>query len=113
MTNQTPTEILRDQHRNILKVADVLEEVLSNEPEPGAFDYEAIGQCVSFIRLYADALHHGKEEDLLFPELVRQGMSREAGPIAVNMSRGEPTPGPWPTPSAPRAQATSRPSVDS
>ncbi|MEJ2204005.1 MAG: hemerythrin domain-containing protein [Gemmatimonadota bacterium] len=89
MTNQTPTEILRDQHRNILKVADVLEEVLANEPEPGAFDYEAIGQCVGFIRLYADALHHGKEEDLLFPELVRQGMSREAGPIAVMLHEHE------------------------
>lgn len=81
--NDTPTRILRDQHRNILKVADVLEDVLGNEPEPGAFDYDSLEDCVSFIRLYADALHHGKEEDLLFPELEAVGMSREGGPIAV------------------------------
>ncbi|HEX9885947.1 MAG TPA: hemerythrin domain-containing protein [Longimicrobiales bacterium] len=84
MTNDaTPTAILRDQHRNILKVADILEEVLSNEREPGAFDYKAIELCIDFIRLYADALHHGKEEDLLFPELEARGMPRDSGPIAV------------------------------
>jgi len=81
--NDTPTRILRDQHRNILKIADVLEDVLGREPEPGAFDYDAIADCVSFIRLYADALHHGKEEGLLFPELEAVGMSRGGGPLAV------------------------------
>jgi hemerythrin-like domain-containing protein len=81
--NDTPTRILRDQHKNILKIADVLEDVLAREPEPGAFDYDAIEDCVSFIRLYADALHHGKEEDLLFPELEAVGLSRDGGPLAV------------------------------
>ena len=81
--NDTPTRILRDQHRNILKVAGVLEDILAREPEPGAFDYDAIEDCVSFIRLYADALHHGKEEDLLFPEMEAVGMSRNSGPLAV------------------------------
>lgn len=87
--NDTPTRILRDQHQNILKIADVLEEVLSREPEPGAFDYDSISDCVSFIRLYADALHHGKEEDLLFPELENLGMSRQGGPIAVMLHEHE------------------------
>ena len=84
-----PTRILRDQHKNILKIADVLEEILGNEPEPGAFDYDGIADCVQFIRLYADALHHGKEEDLLFPELEQVGMSRQAGPIAVMLYEHE------------------------
>lgn len=87
--NDTPTQILRDQHQKILKVADVLEEVLGNEPEPGAFDFDAIADCVSFIRQYADALHHGKEEDLLFPELESLGMTREAGPLAVMLQEHE------------------------
>jgi hemerythrin-like domain-containing protein len=85
----TPTRILRDQHQKILKIADVLEEVLANEPTPGAFDFDAIEDCVSFIRLYADALHHGKEEDLLFKELENVGMSREMGPIAVMLYEHE------------------------
>ena len=83
MSDDTPTGILRDQHQNILKIADILEEVLSHEPEPGKFDYDAIGSCVKFIRLYADALHHGKEEDLLFPEMEARGVPRQVGPLAV------------------------------
>jgi len=78
----TPTGILRDQHRNILKIADLLEHVLTAAGEGGP-DYEAVDDCVTFIRLYADALHHGKEEDLLFPELVSRGMPKDGGPIAV------------------------------
>jgi hemerythrin-like domain-containing protein len=82
----SPTRILRDQHRKILKIADVLEEVLAHEPQPGAFDYDALDDCVAFIRLYADALHHGKEEELLFPELESLGMPRQSGPIAVMLA---------------------------
>lgn len=62
-------------------MADVLEWVLSG-PE-GNLDLDRIEKCVSFIRLFADACHHGKEEDLLFPVLVEQGMPSEQGPIAV------------------------------
>lgn len=87
--NATPTAILREQHRNILKVADILEEVLGNEPEPGAFDYAALDLCIDFIRLYADALHHGKEEALLFPELEARGLPHTSGPIAVMLQEHE------------------------
>lgn len=79
----TPTRILRDQHRKILLIADILEAILSQDPESGGPDYEALEDCVRFIRLYADALHHGKEEELLFPELEAVGMPRDGGPIAV------------------------------
>lgn len=83
MSDETPTRILRDQHQNILKVADVLEEILAHEPHPGQLDFDALDDCVSFIRLYADALHHGKEEALLFPELEERGMPHDSGPIGV------------------------------
>ena len=83
MSSETPTQILRDQHRNILRVADVLERILAREPETGTLDLDGVADCVDFIRLYADALHHGKEEDLLFPELENAGMPRDSGPIAV------------------------------
>ena len=81
--NDTPTRILRDQHENILRIATVLEVILAGEAKPGALDFDALEDCVSFIRLYADALHHGKEETLLFPELESRGMPHDVGPIAV------------------------------
>jgi hemerythrin-like domain-containing protein len=81
--DETPTGILRNQHQNILKVADILERLLDEAPAGTPMDYDSVADCIRFIRLYADALHHGKEEDLLFPELVARGMPNEDGPVGV------------------------------
>lgn len=81
-TPATPTAILRRQHENILKVADILERLL-DRGQQAPLDFDAVGDCVRFIRLYADALHHGKEEDLLFPELIARGFPGDDGPIGV------------------------------
>lgn len=75
----TATGILRAEHVLILEVASALERVL----DAGASDVETVDDCVAFFRLFADACHHGKEEDLLFPALEREGMPADAGPIAV------------------------------
>ncbi len=85
---QTATAGLRDEHRWILEVAGVLETILDREPDEG-LNLDAMDDCVSFIRLFADACHHGQEEDLLFPELQARGMPREAGPLAVMLQEHE------------------------
>ena len=79
---KTSTAGLREEHQWILKVAGVLDEILAREVEQG-LDFDAVEDCVTFIRLFADACHHGQEEDLLFPELEARGMPRNAGPLAV------------------------------
>lgn len=82
--SDTATGVLRDEHQLILEVVDVLDRTLSEtDPE---LDFDVIDRCISFFRLYADLCHHGKEEDLLFPELVEHGMPGDAGPIAVMLS---------------------------
>lgn len=86
--SQTATSGLRDEHQWILKVVGVMEKILSREPDVG-LDYDALEDCVSFIRLFADAWHHGQEEDLLFPELESRGMPRHAGPLAVMLHEHE------------------------
>jgi hemerythrin-like domain-containing protein len=87
-TPRTATDGLRDDHQWILKVAGVLENILDREPEEG-LDLDAVEDCVSFIRLFADACHHGQEEDLLFPELQARGLPRETGPLAVMLQEHE------------------------
>lgn len=77
--NDTATGMLRAEHRLILEVAAVLERAL----DAGGDDLDALEGCVAFFRLFADACHHGKEEDLLFPALQDQGMPGDSGPIAV------------------------------
>jgi len=82
-TDQRPSTVLKNEHQTILRVCRVLENLVSRMErgeDPGC---EALGQCVEFIRLFADACHHAKEEDLLFPVLESRGIPRDGGPIGV------------------------------
>jgi len=86
MTNQptdTATGVLRTEHRLILAVADSLATKLAAEQTGTPLNYDDVARYITFFRLFADACHHGKEEDMLFPGLEAQGMPHDAGPIAV------------------------------
>lgn len=89
MDSETPTSRLREEHQLILQVADAMQALLADEAETGEPDVAAMAECVTFIRLFADACHHGKEEDLLFPQLEAAGMPRDSGPIAVMLYEHE------------------------
>ncbi len=81
-TAETATSRLREEHVVILAVADALHTLVA-EAEAGRWNFDAFGDSITFIRLFADACHHGKEEDLLFPELEKTGLPRDRGPLAV------------------------------
>ena len=84
-----PTTVLREEHQVILKVLDSLEQVLDRSSAANAQNVETLAKYASFFRLFADACHHGKEEDLLFPELEARGIPREGGPIGVMLAEHE------------------------
>ena len=52
-------------------------------PEP------ILSQVIDFTKNFTDVCHHGKEENSLFPELEKKGMSRNTGPIAVMLMEHE------------------------
>ena len=85
----TPTTVLREEHLVILKVLDALERVLNKGSALSTQNVETLAKYVSFFQLFADACHHGKEEDLLFPELEARGIPREGGPIGVMLAEHE------------------------
>jgi hemerythrin-like domain-containing protein len=80
--SETATARLREEHRHILAVAEAMQALVA-AAAAGRWDVDAFADCVTFIRLFADACHHGKEEDLLFPELEKGGLPHDQGPIAV------------------------------
>ena len=88
-----PTGVLRQEHQVILRVIAVLDRLVTKSQDGDGFEADAMGKCVEFFRLFADACHHAKEEDLLFPLLEQRGIPREGGPIGVmleehRMARG-------------------------
>jgi hemerythrin-like domain-containing protein len=72
------------EHRLIERALDAMEGWITTlGPGSESDDKAELGRFVSFIRGFADAYHHGKEEDILFVAMVEHGFPRQTGPIAV------------------------------
>jgi len=78
-----PTQILVDEHKQILKVIErvkaISEQMTSGKQVPG----EQLNEIVEFMRNYADRCHHGKEEAMLFPFLLERGVPEEGCPVGA------------------------------
>ena len=78
-----PTQELSSEHQAILVMIRILEK-MSDRLEAGeSVDAGHLEQAVDFIKVFADKCHHGKEEDLLFPEMAKAGIPKEGGPLGV------------------------------
>ncbi len=78
-----PTELLLREHRQIERVLLCLERMAARCETDGKLERERALEAIDFIRTYADACHHGKEEAQLFPAMERHGIPAHAGPTAV------------------------------
>ena len=78
-----PIELLMSEHRLIERVLDSLEAQAGAAAAAGATASSPprLGDVVRFLRGYADAIHHGKEESILFAELRRQGCPEGLVPV--------------------------------
>lgn len=74
------TEQLRQEHEGIKLMLSIMLKMTNGKEEPNKVHLE---KAIDFIRTFADKCHHGKEEDILFPELEKAGISRDRGPIGV------------------------------
>ncbi|WP_320053173.1 hemerythrin domain-containing protein [uncultured Acetobacteroides sp.] len=80
------TQQLKDEHEGIklmLKIMEKISIAIEQGKEPNVAHYERI---VDFLKGFADKCHHGKEEDILFPELEKHGIPNEGGPVGVMLS---------------------------
>ncbi len=80
------TQFLKDEHKVIKLVMDVLERICGRLIAGESVDSEHLEKIVDCIRVFADHSHHAKEEDLLFPEMEKAGIPRQGGPIGVMLS---------------------------
>lgn len=78
-----PIAVMMDEHRFIEGVLNAAEGYAVSLEKGDAPSKDDLGRIVRFIREFADARHHGKEEDILFAALIENGFSREFGPVAV------------------------------
>ena len=86
---QTPTQVLRDEHRLILRVLGLLESAASRLSAGGALPEGWWEQALDWLRAFADQNHHAKEERSLFPALAKAGVPVQGGPVGVMLAEHE------------------------
>jgi hemerythrin-like domain-containing protein len=69
------------EHRNIETVVKALGNLAVTIEKGQRAEASLLGAVVKFFRIYADKLHHGKEEALFFPMLVKRGVPPQGCPI--------------------------------
>jgi len=76
-----PAGPLMKEHRLIERMIAVLKKEIENLESGDELDIPFIKEAIDFIKTYADDCHHGKEENILFLELGKKGLSREHSQI--------------------------------
>lgn len=87
--NANAIDILMNEHRLIERVTASLEAYAGALPTGSTPDRARVAEFAGFFRRFADALHHGKEEDLLFKAMVDRGFPLDGGPIGVMLHEHE------------------------
>lgn len=80
---RSATDILRDEHQVILRALLALEGAAGRLGDDGTPAEGVWAGLIGWLRAFADRNHHGKEEQALFPVLIKAGVPAEGGPIAV------------------------------
>jgi hemerythrin-like domain-containing protein len=77
------TQDLIAEHNAVLVALQLLEKIEAALDTKKSQAWEHLEQLLDFFKGFVDRCHHGKEEDVLFPELERRGVKRDRGPIGV------------------------------
>jgi len=64
------------EHRLIERMLSVVQRTLERAGQAQSIDPYFVDAAVDFIRVYADRTHHGKEEDILFRDLLKKDLSQ-------------------------------------
>jgi hemerythrin-like domain-containing protein len=75
------TQALSDEHQLILRMISLVENNTALMEQGKFRNWQFFLDAVDFIRNYADRFHHAKEEDVLFVELIKNGMPEKQSPI--------------------------------
>ena len=76
-------DTLKHEHDAIIAALNILDSLTQQMSQDQAVDANDIDALLNVFTEFADKCHHGKEEDLLFPALVKAGLTTDREPLAV------------------------------
>jgi len=83
------TEILMEEHRIIERVLNALDRATHRLSRGEEVYLRFFSGTTVFIKNFTDECHHKKEEKVLFPALLENGLSKDSGPVAVMLAEHE------------------------
>lgn len=81
-----PTETLTREHRAIQQMCEIVRTAAKKLEAGELHDLTVFAKAIDFFRNFADRCHHGKEERLLFVQLVEKGIPKDGGPIGMMLA---------------------------
>jgi hemerythrin-like domain-containing protein len=84
-----PTEILMEEHRVIERVLTALEKAASRLSRGEDVYLRFFSGTTALISGFADSYHYKKEEKVLYPALVENGLPKDTGPVAMMLAEHE------------------------
>lgn len=76
-----PIAILIDEHKMIIRVVEALRVFAENMEDGWEVEEDTLNEIIEFMRLFAQKWHHAKEEDVLFPALIKRGVPATGCPL--------------------------------
>ena len=80
------TQELRDEHEDLKIILSVLERISYHLQTGKTINLDHLDHILHYLTTFTDECHQRKEESLLFPALIRAGIPKEGGPIAVKLT---------------------------
>ena len=69
---KSPVQDLKDEHSGILLMLDIMKKVINGLKNRQGIKIEHLEKITEFLVNFADKCHHTKEEEILFPEVIRE-----------------------------------------
>ncbi|MEN6390518.1 MAG: hemerythrin domain-containing protein [Syntrophomonas sp.] len=77
---------LIQEHQAVLLMLQIMEAICSDLDQGVQPNTDELDSVIDFLKGFVDKCHHGKEEDILFPELEARRVPNVGGPIDVMLS---------------------------
>jgi hemerythrin-like domain-containing protein len=85
----TPIEQLKAEHEGIKLMLKIMDRVCNRLKSENELNQDHFTKILEFIKIFIDKCHHGKEEDLLIPAMVKAGISKDADSITFMVMEHE------------------------
>ncbi len=79
--SEKATTLLSNEHKNLSKVVEAIISECNSIESGNDIDKDFFEKTIEFIQNYADKSHHAKEENILFPELNKDGVQMHCDPV--------------------------------